>query len=194
MNTGDVANNDFSLTLRRQIRAIAYVAGPALAIFVGIALGLPDLYRSTGVFRIEQNIGGDNRAEDRYAEYYVETLAGQVFTSENRRAWVAEFDLYADEAGWLESDKVAELQKNLKTTIITTPVIDPIAGRQRDVVTGFEVSYSSPSRDTAQKVAAAAAEAFLAENRRSRQARGQDEIDFFKKESEVCHSYCGFIN
>lgn len=185
MNTGDVSSSDFSLTLRRQIRTIIYVSGPLLAIFAGIAFGLPDIYRSTGVFRIEQSINADNRAEDRYAEYYVETLTGQVFTPENLKKWTTDFDLYTDETGWVLSDKIAELRDNLDTTIIMTPVIDPVAGRQRDVVTGFEVSYNSQSSGTAQSVAAAVADAFLVENRRSRQARGESEIDFFKNESEV---------
>jgi len=185
MNAGNADLGAFSIALRRQIQTIAYIVGPVLAIFIGIALGLPDIYRSTGVIRITDSVDRNSRAVDSYAEYYVETLAGQVLTSANLENWIEELDLFAGESNWTVLEKKAELRKNLKTTIVTTPVIDPINGREREVVTGFEVTARSASPDEAERVASAAVEAFLAENRRSRQARGQNEIDFFKEEADV---------
>lgn len=184
MNSGDNHISEIGLTFRRQFRAIIYTAGPVLALVVGISMGLPDVYRSTGVIRIDQGVQGDNRAVDTYAEYYVETLTGQVYSRENLDAWLNEFGVYDSESGWSDGRKRSELRKNLSTRIVTTPVIDPRSGREREVVTGFQVSFASRTPKTAYEVANAAVDAFLVENRRSREARGEEEIDFFKKEAE----------
>jgi uncharacterized protein involved in exopolysaccharide biosynthesis len=183
MNPSDVTLSDVSVALRRQFRTIALIVGPVLAIAVGIGLGLPDAYRSAGVIRIEQ-LGQENRAVDTYAEYYVETLAGQVLTPAKLKGWVEEFDLFAAET-WGIDEKVVELRDTLGTEIVMTPVIDPISGRERDVVTGFLVFYDSPSPEQARDVAMAATEAFLAENRRLRQLRGEGEIEFFRNEADL---------
>jgi uncharacterized protein involved in exopolysaccharide biosynthesis len=63
-------------------------------------------------------------------------------------------------------------------------VIDPRSGREREVVTGFQVSFASRTPELAHRVAGAAVEAFLVENRHSREARGAEEIEFFKTEAE----------
>jgi uncharacterized protein involved in exopolysaccharide biosynthesis len=188
MNSGDRSQGDVSTAFRRQLGTILFVACPILAVILGVGTGLPDVYRSVGVIRIDQGIRGDDRAMDTYAEYYVETLAGRVFSAENLAAWVEEFELYPDESGWTESRRMNELWSNIDTSIITTPVIDPVSGREREVVTGFNVSYRNRSPMDAYEVANAATQAFLAENRRSLQARGQEQIDHFRQQSAVHRS------
>ena len=92
--------------------------------------------------------------------------------------------MYAEESGWSDAEERSVMRDNLKTTIVTTPVIDPRSGREREVVTGFQVSFDSRTPEKAHTVAGAAVEAFLVENRRSREARGAEEIEFFKTEAE----------
>jgi uncharacterized protein involved in exopolysaccharide biosynthesis len=184
MDHRDTASGDILRTLRRQIFAIAVVAGPIFAILIGVSLGLPDVFRSTGVIRIDQDLGRDDRAVDTFAEYYVETLIDRVFGSENIRGWINEFRLFDAKKDWDDNRKVSEVRENLVTEIVTTPVIDPVSGRERDVVTGFEISYESHSPIDAQKVADAVTKEFLEENRRTRQSRGEQDIDFFREEAE----------
>lgn len=184
MSSGEQNIGEIGLTFRRQLRTIIYTAGPILAVLVGIALGLPDVYRSTGVIRIDRDVTGENRAVDTYVEYYVETLTGQVFTRENLTAWVDEFGVYESEPSWSNDRKRSEMYDDLSTRIVTTPVLDPRSGREREVVTGFSVSFDSHTAKEAYMVADAAVDAFLVENRRSREARGEDQIDFFKDEVE----------
>lgn len=184
MNSGDATLAGFGTILHRRIRLIACVAGPMFAIFIGIAVGWPSVYRSTGVIRLAQQQTDDNNNVDTYAEYFIETLTGQVFTKANLDQWVNKFDLYANHKSWTDTEKAGELLDNLDTKIVTTLVIDPRSGRDRDVVTGFEVYFDSKSPDEAKDVATDVTNAFLAENRRSRQAKGQKEIEFFNKEAE----------
>lgn len=184
MNDPEANISEIGITLKRQLKTIIYTAGPVLALILGVAFGLPDVYRSTGVIRIDQNVQGDNRAVDTYAEYLIQTLTGQVFTNENLDSWIDEYGAYAEESGWSDARKRSVMGDNLKTTIVTTPVIDPRSGREREVVTGFEVSFDSRTPELAHRVAGAAVEAFLVENRRSREARGTEEIEFFKTEAE----------
>lgn len=181
MKSGEHNIGEIGITFRRQFRAIIYTAGPVLALVVGVAMGLPDVYRSTGVIRIDQDVKGDNRAVDTYAEYYIETLTGQVFSRKNLGAWVDEFGVYDSESDWSDDRKRSELRDDLRTQIVTTPVIDPNSGREREVVTGFQLSFDSRTPEKAYKVANAAVDAFLVENRRSRAARGEEEIDFFQR-------------
>jgi len=185
MNTEEFTFSDLAAMFRRQFKTMAYIACPLLAAFVGVALGWPAAYQSTGVIRIDQRLARDNRAIDTYAEYYVQTLSAQVFTGNNIRQWIDDYGLYAEESSWGFPAKAREVRANLRTSIITTPVLDPISGRERDIVTGFDVSYRSRSPAEAQQVASAASDAFLAVNRRTRQARGQSEIDFFRQEVET---------
>lgn len=184
MNETEANISEVGITLKRQLKTIALTAGPVLALVIGIALGLPDVYRSTGVIRIDQKLQGDDRAVDTYAEYYIQTLTGQVFTAENLGSWIDEYGVFAEESGWPDARKRSELADNLKTAIVATTVIDPRSGREREVVTGFEVSFDSRTPELAHKVAGAVVEAFLVENRRSREARGAEEIQFFKTEAE----------
>lgn len=184
MDDSNATLSDFGIVLRHQLRFIVYIAGPLFAIFLGVALGWPSAYESTSVIRIDQRLSKDNRAIDTYAEYYMETLASQVLSTRNLRAWVDEFDLYQDEDTWSEADKADELESHIDTTIMTTTVIDPGTGREREVVTGFEVSYRSPSPAEAQEITAKAAETFIEEDHRSKLARSQQEIDLYKKEAD----------
>ena len=184
MNDTQANISEVGITLKRQLKTIALTAGPVLALVIGIALGLPDVYRSTGVIRIDQKLQGDDRAVDTYAEYYIQTLTGQVFTAENLGSWIDEYGVFAEESGWPDARKRSELADNLKTAIVATTVIDPRSGREREVVTGFEVSFDNRTPELAHKVAGAVVEAFLVENRRSREARGAEEIQFFKIEAE----------
>ena len=55
-------------------------------------------------------------------------------------------------------------------------------------MTGFEVSYRSKSPIEAQQVAARAAETFIAEDRLSKRARGQREIDLYVREADQYRS------
>jgi succinoglycan biosynthesis transport protein ExoP len=184
MNDTETNISEIGVTLKRQFKTIVYTIGPVLALIVGIAFGLPDLYRSTGVIRIEQNVQGDNRAVDTYAEYLIETLTEQVFTDENLGSWIDEYGVYAEEPGWSDAKRFSVMRDNINTTIVTTTVIDPRTGREREVVTGFEVSFDSRKPELAHRVAGAAVEAFLLENRRSREVRGMEEIEFFETEVE----------
>ena len=184
MNNTEANFSEVGIVLKRQLNTIVYTSGPVLAVIVGIALGLPDVYRSTGVIRIDQDVKAENRAVDTYAEYYVETLTGQVFTDENLGSWIDEYDVYAEESNWSDAERRSVMADNLKTAIVATTVIDPRSGRDREVVTGFEVSFDSRTPEMAHAVAGAAVNAFMVENRRSREARGAEEIEFFKTEVE----------
>jgi uncharacterized protein involved in exopolysaccharide biosynthesis len=180
MNDPQKGLGDVSAAARRQLPVIVGVAAPLLAMITGIALGLPEVFRSTGVVRIEQASGAETRNVDTYAEYYIQTLEAQVRASENLRAWVEEFDLYSSEPDLSLGAKTGALNRDVTTRIVTTAVIDPVSGREREVVTGFEVSYDSRSPELAHNVATAVMDAFLEESRDTRRARGQEQIDFFK--------------
>ena len=188
MDKSNAASSDFGIALRRQWRLMMYISGPVVAAFVGIALGWPSAFQATSVIRIDQQYEKDDRAIDTYAEYYVATLAQEVLKSDNRKAWVQEFDLFPDKLDWTLADKMDEVKKQIRTPIITTVVIDPASGREREVVTGFEVSYRSKSPIEAQQVSVRAAESFIAEDRRAKLTASEREIGLYVREADQYRS------
>ena len=68
--------------------------------------------------------------------------------------------------------------------IVTTPILDPRTGREREVVDAFTLSYDNRVPEKAQKGAQWLVAAFLAEHRRQRQGRASNAAEFYAKEAE----------
>ena len=67
---------------------------------------------------------------------------------------------------------------------MTTPILDPRTGREREVVDAFTLSYDNRVPEKAQDGANGWCSAFLAEHRRQRQGRASNAAEFYSKEAE----------
>jgi uncharacterized protein involved in exopolysaccharide biosynthesis len=67
---------------------------------------------------------------------------------------------------------------------VTTPILDPRTGREREVVDAFTLSFDHREPAKAQKGAEWLVGAFLAEHRRQRQGRATNAAQFYAKEAE----------
>jgi uncharacterized protein involved in exopolysaccharide biosynthesis len=76
------------------------------------------------------------------------------------------------------------LKRDISVNIVTTPILDPRTGREREVVDAFTLSYDNRSPEKAQKGATWLVDAFLAEHRRQRQGRASNAAQFYAKEAE----------
>ncbi|HYJ39903.1 MAG TPA: Wzz/FepE/Etk N-terminal domain-containing protein, partial [Steroidobacteraceae bacterium] len=162
------------------------VAIPIAVLAVLLSVALPDVYTSSALVEIDEPSSAASLSEgssgESYADQYVQNLKGIVLTDSNLRKMIKEHDLYP---GY--DDEVAALQRlkrDISVSIVTTPILDPRTGREREVVDAFTLSFDHREPAKAQKGAEWLVSAFLAEHRRQRQGRATNAAQFYAKEAE----------
>src|SRR6187455_103136 len=183
------ANPEFSGYLhaiaRRKVLLLG-IAIPIAVLAILLSVALPDMYTSSALVEIDEPSSAQSMAEtsggESYADQYVQNLKGIVLTDSNLRKMAKEHNLYPgydDEAAML-----TRLKRDIDVQIVTTPILDPRTGREREVVDAFTLSYDNRSPEKAQKGAQWLVAAFLAEHRRQRQGRASNAAEFYGKEAE----------
>jgi polysaccharide biosynthesis transport protein len=184
------SNPEFSGYLHAIARRKALLFGVAIPIAVLailLSIALPDVYTSSALVEINEPNSAASMAETTggasYADQYVKNLTGIVLTDANLRKMAAEHDLYPDLADD-ESAMVKRLRRDVSVNIVTTPILDPRTGREREVVDAFTLSFDHRVPAKAQSGAQWLVGAFLAEHRRQRQGRASGAAEFYSKEAE----------
>jgi succinoglycan biosynthesis transport protein ExoP len=184
------SNPEFSGYLHAIARRKALLLGVAIPIAVLailLALVLPDKFSSSALVEIDEASSTQAMAETSngasYADQYVKNLKGIVLTDANLRKMAAEYDLYPEYEG-NESAMLKRLKRDISVSIVTTPILDPRTGREREVVDAFTLSFDHRKPDKAQAGAQWLVGAFLAEHRRQRQGRASGAAEFYSKEAE----------
>lgn len=181
--------SDYVHAIARRKALLFGVAIPVAVLAILLSLTLPDIYTSSGLVEIDDRSGAQslsgqplNGGESDYADQYVQNLKGMVLTDNNLRKLAQTHDLYPD----IEDDHamLARMRRDIDVKIVTTPILDPRTGRERDVVDAFTVSYDNRVPDKAQQGAQWLVSAFLAEHRRQRQGRASNAAEFYAKEAE----------
>ena len=162
------------------------VAIPIAALAILLSIALPDMYTSSALVEIDEPSSAQSLAEtsggESYADQYVQNLKGIVLTDSNLRKMAQEHNLYPgfdDDTAML-----MRLKRDISVNIVTTPILDPRTGREREVVDAFTLSYDNRSPEKAQKGATWLVDASLAEHRRQRQGRASNAAQFYAKEAE----------
>jgi uncharacterized protein involved in exopolysaccharide biosynthesis len=182
---------DYLAILRKRRKLLLMVGLPIIALGVGLAIALPDVYRSSGQIELEgaQNLKqnpnalGQDPDESPYADQYVRSLSTVVLSDRNLAKLLAEHKLYDDQA----DDPAAaldQLRDDIQVDIVTVPILDPNTGRERDVVTAFTVGYDNARPERSQQGAEWLVNAFLEENRNDRQRQAGGRAKFFAGEAE----------
>jgi len=162
------------------------VAIPIAALAILLAIALPDMYTSSALVEIDEPSSAQALAQttggESYADQYVQNLKGIVLTDNNLRKMAEENNLYP---GYEDDNAMlARLRRDIGVNIVTTTILDPRTGREREVVDAFTLSYDNRSPERAQKGATWLVGAFLAEHRRQRQGRASNAAEFYAKEAE----------
>jgi succinoglycan biosynthesis transport protein ExoP len=180
---------DYFAILKKRRRLLFSVAAPIAVLAALLALGLPDLYRASGLIEIEVSAQNMKNTVDRdtqeppYADQYVQTLGTIVLGAASLTRMLQRLQLYEDQS---DDPKMAlaHLRRDIDVDIVTVPILDPETGREREVVSAFTVAYDNPDPRRAQLGAAWLVDAYLAENRRDRQRHAGGAAKFFAAESE----------
>jgi uncharacterized protein involved in exopolysaccharide biosynthesis len=162
------------------------VAIPIAVLAILLSVALPDMYTSSALVEIDEPSSPQSLAEtsggESYADQYVQNLKGIVLTDSNLRKMAKEHNLYPGYDD--ETAMLTRLKRDISVNIVTTPILDPRTGREREVVDAFTLSYDNRSPEKAQKGATWLVDAFLAEHRRQRQGRASNSAEFYAKEAE----------
>jgi len=182
-------NPEFSGYIHAIARRKALLFGLAIPIAVLailLSIGLPDVYTSSALVEIDEPTSSQAMAEtssgESYADQYVQNLKGIVLTDSNLRKMIREHDLYPDYDD--ETAMLLRVKRDISVNIVTTPILDPRTGREREVVDAFTLSFDHREPGKAQKGAEWLVTAFLAEHRRQRQGRASNAAQFYSKEAE----------
>src|SRR5688572_16787276 len=178
--------SDYIHAIARRRALLIGIAAPIALLAILQAITLPVIYTSSALVEIDeqstQALAGTNEGSS-YADQYVQNLKGIVLTDGNLRKLIKEHELYPEMEGE-ESAMLKRLKRDITVKIVTTPILDPRTGREREVVDAFTLSYDNRVPDKAQKGAQWLVAAFLAEHRRQRQGRASGTAEFYGKEAE----------
>ena len=182
--------SDYVHAIARRKTLLFGIAIPVAILAILLSLTLPDIYTSSGLVEIDEpsaaqslSVQAGGNGESDYADQYVQNLTGIVLTDGNLRKLNELHKLYPE----LEDDQSAMLKKmrrDINVKIVTTPILDPRTGREREVVDAFTVSYDNRVPEKAKSGATWLVAQFLAEHRRQRQGRASNAAEFYAKEAE----------
>jgi len=179
--------SDYLHAIGRRKSLLIGIAIPIAILAILLSLMLPDIYTSSALVEIDELSGAQPLASGTqdagYADQYVQNLKGIVLTDENLRRLNKEHRLYP-EFDDDESAMLKRLRRDINVKIVTTPILDPRTGREREVVDAFTLSYDNRVPAKAQKGAQWLVALFLAEHRRQRQGRASSAAEFYSKEAE----------
>lgn len=177
--------------LKKRRALLLGVSVPIVALGALLALGLPDVYRSAGLIEIDEQKAmqnmlargpGQNHQEDQYADQYVQSLSTRVLSDANLRRLLEQYTLYdgiEDERAMLR-----DLREDIDVSIVTARILDPRTGREREIVSAFNVAYENRDPRRAYEGASWLVDAFLEQNRSDRRSVAASAANFFAAEAE----------
>lgn len=180
--------HDYVAAIKRRRNLVFGIALPIVALALLLAVGLPDVYQSSGFIEIEEaanlrQVVSDASNEPRYADQYVTSLGTVVLSDTNLRKLLQRHQLYEGQNDD-PAAALAKLHRDIRVDIVTTPILDPMTGREREVVSAFTVAYNHRDPQRAYEGGSWLVESYLAANRLDRQRQAQTAAKFYAKESE----------
>jgi len=172
---------EYSQVLKRRRKLALRIGLGAVLIAIVVAFVLPTLYRSSAVFELRADDQLRNSGD--YADRYVSALNDAVLSADNRNAVLKDIPLYPqykDDPG----AAYEALANNLNVRMVTEKILDPQSGRERDINTGFTVSFDHGNPELAKRAAEWFANAFVTVSRRDSANSVKDQSKFLDAEAE----------
>jgi succinoglycan biosynthesis transport protein ExoP len=181
--------------IKRRLPLSLAVGLTLLLLTLGLAFGLPSVYKSRAVILIEaQEIPQDlvRSLVTSFADQRMQTIAQRVLTNANLGEIIQKYDLYADIRKREALETVLErMRGDISMLPISADVVDPKQGRAVQATIAFELAYESESPQMAQRVANEIASLFLNENLKQRTEASADTLGFLSSESEKLRDTVG---
>ena len=188
MESSGLSLSDYVAALKRRRGLLLGIALPIAALSVLLAVGLPSVYQSSGFIEIEEaqnlrQVVSEAANEPRYADQYVESLSTFVLSKTNLRKLLQEQQLYEDQDADPDA-AVKRLRDGIDVDIVTTQIIDPSTGRDREIVSAFTVAFDHREPQLAYEGAKWLVDSYLQANRQDRQRQAETAAKFYAAEAE----------
>lgn len=181
---------DYVKAIKRRRKLILGVAVPVAVAGMVVALALPSYYRSQGLFEIEEgklasylpSASRDSRPVAQL-DQYVSSLTEKVLVDQRLVELVKDAKPYPE----LSADpgaSVAALRQDVDVRMVKRKILDPVSGRDREVISGFTIGFEHRDPATAQKVAQWLTDAYAEANRERFRQRAASAAGFLTGESE----------
>jgi succinoglycan biosynthesis transport protein ExoP len=174
--------SDYFQALKQRRHLMVAIWVPIVLVALLLAVALPSVYVSTVTFKLKSN-PAEQAKGDTYADRYVSGLAASVLSSSQLHDAIDTLRPYPQLVGDNES-ALRNLKADVSFQMVTQKILDPQSGLERNLNTGFTVSYDNRDPQRAHEVGAWLADAFVAESRRTGIAQAASEAKFYAAEAD----------
>jgi polysaccharide biosynthesis transport protein len=183
--------SDYVAAIKRRRVLLTSVALPILAIAIALALGLPDIFVSTGLITFsDATVSGklptDKEQEVRqksYMDQYVASLSESVMSPTTLTKLLKDIPAVVPPGATLE-DALQEVGHRARVETVKMPVLDPDSSREREIISAFTVQYGSRDPEMAHKVATWLTNAYLNASRANLLVRAKAAAQFYNVQAE----------
>jgi len=187
--------SDYVAAIKRRRMLLASIALPILAISLALALGLPNLYVSTGLFtftdatvpgEMPANANADaiQRLQEQYRDAYVDSLSSSVLSDASFQQLIHAVPGLVPPGADVTA-AVSRVSRRARVETVRTPVLDPNTGRNLDIISAFTVSYESRDPELAARAANWLTNAFLMANREGRLKSARAAEQFYDGQTQA---------
>lgn len=178
--------HDYLVTFRRRKGQMALVAAFILVASLGVAFGLPPVYRSAGTILIEQQEIPPELVRSTitsYADQRIQVIGQRVMTTANLLEIIDKYGLYPKERKSEPTEVVIEMMReDISVDMVSAEVVDPRTGRPTQASIAFTVAYDNESPTLAQRVANELVSLYLNENLKTRAQQASETASFLTDE------------
>ena len=187
--------SDYLAAIKRRRMLLASIALPIIVVAAALAVGLPNIYVSTGLFSFTDatvpgempasaNADAMQRLQEQYRDAYVDSLASGAMSDANLRQMVAAVPGIVP-PGTDPGTAVDLVKRRAHVETVRTAVLDPNTGRNLDIISAFTVSYESRRPQVAAGAAQWLTNAFLMENRKGRLVSAKAAEQFYDSQTQL---------
>jgi polysaccharide biosynthesis transport protein len=183
--------SDYVAAVKRRRVLLVTIALPILAIAVALAIGLPDIFVSTGLITFTgATVSGElptdkehATREKSYMDQYVASLTESVMSPTNMVKLVKDIPALVPADGTVE-DAMADIARKTRVETVKMPVLDPDSSREREIISAFTVQYGSREPEISLKVATWLTNAYLGASRANLLVRAKAAAQFYNVQAE----------
>ncbi|MCG8015848.1 MAG: lipopolysaccharide biosynthesis protein [Candidatus Thiodiazotropha sp. 'RUGA'] len=179
---------DYLAILKRRKKQLIIPATLILLLSLGLAVGLPSIYRAEATILIEQQEIPSELVRSTvtsYAGERIQVISQRVMTTENLGKIIDSYGLYKNERDDTSLTLLSEeLREDIELEMISADVIDPRSGRPTIATIAFKLSFSNKNPRIAQKVTNELVSLYLDENLRQRTQSALETSTFLSTEAD----------
>jgi polysaccharide biosynthesis transport protein len=189
LNTPDFS--DYVAAIKRRRLLLAGVGLPIFAIALALAIGLPDIFVSTGLITFRDATVSGQLPTDKehagreksYMDQYVRSLSESVLSPPSLLKLIKDVPQVVSPGDSIE-DALKDVSRKTRVETVKVPVLDPDSSREREIISAFTVEFGSRDPETSLKAATWLTNAFLGASRANLLVRAKAAAQFYASQAE----------